>query len=159
MSNENQNPTMEQAMVDNKPVVVPMNVYKLRVQDCKFGESKSSKKPMYTLECELVDNPPIVIDGKPVDVNGLTTFKYASLTPEAFGNLGQLHKSMGLPTNLTFTEVAANPNPNLYIGRTFRALCGSKAKPVINEVTGTPVLHPDTQQPIINYSLEIKQVI
>src|SRR5882724_6573012 len=137
---QNQNPTLEQALGELKPARLPKDIYICRIKDCKFGNSKAGN-PMFTMEIELIDNPPIAINGKPEDINGQSTFKYFSLNDKAFAQLGKLHKSAGLPLTLTLNEVLNNPNPDFYKGVKFKALWFSEPNPQTRE-DGTPIIDP-----------------
>lgn len=142
-----------------KPAFVPKGIYKLRVIEPKLDKTKSGD-PMFVFECEVVETPDQVDPrtGSTITINGTKGMKWLSLSQKSWPFTAKFLKSAGLPLDITLENLLNNPNPEMFRGVIFRALCSTETKTEKNELTGQPVLDPDTQQPITRYQFSIGDV-
>lgn len=106
----------------NLPGSIPLSRdrYSTRIKDAAFGMSKSSGKPMITLDCEIYapDTIKSHVDGQQYTVAGISDKKYLSLGPDSLKYTLEFMRQIGL-------EPAIDPeNPNLeqFKNKTFASL-------------------------------------
>ena len=58
-------------------------------QKAELQKPDGDKTPFLNFKCELFGNPPILIDGTGVDINGLSSNKRFYLTEKALPRLGK----------------------------------------------------------------------
>lgn len=140
-----------------KQTKVPNDIYYFNVVEAKADKSRSGD-PQFILECEIVDHPGLKQGDETINLNGSKCNYYITLTEKAAFFVGKFHKSAGLTLDISIEELALNPNPEIYRGKKFRARAFSKENIQKNEVTGAPVLHPDTGEPLVGYNLQIAEL-
>ncbi len=152
---ENTQQTLAEAMEDSGQERVPRDKYRLRIMEAEFKQAKT-KTNFYEFKCELINNPPIIVDGETIDVNGISGTKRFYLTPKTLSRFGALHKQIGLPLTLTLAQIIAAPNPTVYVGSVFNAICQTTDSPQLKE-DGTPLLDSEGNQ-IVYSKFEIGDV-
>jgi hypothetical protein len=142
--------------VTKEEVKIPRNGYFWRVQKAEKAISKDKGNPMLKLTCELVKEPPMLIDGEQVDVNGLVATKYLSpLTNKRTVN--EFRESCEMPP----IEEADLPNIEAghYEGRIFHAIGSTNEEDQIDRDTKQPVINKLTGKPVRSSRLEIGRIL
>lgn len=140
-------------------VRIPERGFKFRIKD---GVKKPSKagKPMFELDTELIDNPPVVLnDGRSVDVNGIEFKHWVSLVENPRGETpmaSDFFTACGLPA-ISNTDLP-NVDVNMVKGRVFWALAKTEEVDKQDE-NKKPILHPVTGRPIKVVNRRITQVL
>jgi hypothetical protein len=140
---------------------LPRNRYITRLLS---SESKTSSKgnPMIEMLFEIAAPLTKKVDGVEYQIAGLQTRHYVTLTPATEGRVKEFLRVMGLP------EVPLNPeSPDLSIFDGLLAWCiceGEKQEELsdeVDEATGKrkPILDPDTNEPLVRYSIRIRDFI
>lgn len=140
-------------------VKLPLSSYSWRVKESTKETSKSSGNPMLKLVCELVDEPPMLIDGDEVDVNGLEAVKYVSpLNEKGLRTINDFRESCGFEDKITAADI-----PNIeaahFTGRIFTALGSTKETDMEDRESKAPVINKLTGKPIRQSRLEIGRIL
>lgn len=159
MSNTSDAPkTMEQAMAEQTVPKIPRDRYTLKIRQAEIKVGQTGDKNKYIeCGCELTDNPPVIIDGEEVDINGVTGVKRFFLTEKSLNRLGKLHKQLGLPLNFTLNQLLESPNTSMYVGGKFNAIVMTTLEAQKKE-NGAPLLDSDGNQ-IIYRRIDIGDVV
>lgn len=136
MSNESENQSAPRGAIRLKK-----QVYKFRISECAEQTSQKEGNRMLVSTCEIVENPPVMVDGQEVDVNGIEITNYTTLTPKALFFVNQFQKALGLP-ELT-DEDLPNVQASNYIDLKFYAIAEGKEVPVLDEEK-KPIINPYT---------------
>jgi hypothetical protein len=140
----------------NLPSDVPLSqdAYSTRIKDAVFGMSKSSGKPMITLDCEIYSPDTIKshYDGKTYTVAGISDKKYLSLGPDSLQYTLEFMRQIGLKPEID----PENPDCEQFKNKAWRnlwyaeeqnmnkpqseedKLAGKKPEPICKE-DGTPI--------------------
>lgn len=161
--------TQEASTIDKKDVKMGLASYTFRVKECTKEVSKSSGNQMLKVISELVDEPPVIIDGESVDVNGLEPKpKYISPLLEKDGNgfvptkkcktaVNEFRRSCGMD-EVDLNDLA-NIEPAHFVGRKFTALANTKTDVMKDRETGREVINKLTGKPILTSSFEIGRIL
>jgi len=114
----------EDAILQGNNVALERDRYTLRVKEAKFGESKSSGKPMVTLVTEIVA-PRIVTQasGMQAKIEGMEVIYYAPCTQPNLANLFSLWDKLG--NNVDEIDLE-NPDIQWMNGKFFDAVLSSE---------------------------------
>lgn len=117
---------LEELPVSNEASNLPGNIpinrdrYSTRIKQAVFGMSKSSGKPMITLDTEIYspDTMKSYVDGKNYTVAGIEDKKYLSLGPDSLKYTLEFMRQIGMTPAID----PENPDTAQFINRTFAAL-------------------------------------
>lgn len=156
--------------MDKNQVKFPFNTYILRVKECTKEISKGSGNAMLKVIAEVVDEPPMRVDGEEVDVNGYEPkAKYVSpiveklstgemeITDKCLKAINDFHASLGID-NITKADIP-NIEPAHYVGRKFQALMETRMEAMVDRETKKELTNKITGQPITSPVTEIGRLV
>lgn len=137
-------------------VHIPRNGYFWRIRKAEKALSREKNNPMLKLEVELCKEPPMIIDGESVDVNGLVATKYIS----PLTNIRTVNEFRESCEMEPITEAdLANIEAGHYEGRVFHAIGQTVVEDQIDRETKQPVINKLTGKPVKSSKLEVGRVL
>ena len=119
------------------------NFYQLRLLKVEDATSQKSGAPMKKLTFEITNAAPVMVDNRPVDINGHITFTdFAVLTEKA---LPFVNARIGAFDQAPFATIddACSYNWQNLVGQIVYALCYTATEPQ-NDEAGNPIINPVT---------------
>lgn len=137
-------------MTEQSEVILPMQAYKVRCVSCTPGVSKAGAK-QFTQEFEVIEAAPV----NGVDINGVKIQNWHTFVESGLFFVNEQRIAMGL-SKLTLAQFDS-VTPTEYLGQIAYVVAHSDSKPMINEVTKQPILHPLTGKVVINWNRKISK--
>ena len=130
---------------------------KLRVREASNERSKNGHR-MHKITLEIIDNAPVAVDGKEIDINGLDIMTFSVMTEKTLPFANKIRQAFGF-SDLTSEGEINDADAKDYIGQVCYALVESTEQERVNELTKEKVLDPYTGKVMVTYRREITEWI
>ncbi len=134
MSEETQTAVTEQ-------IKLPYDAYRLRCLECKKEKSAKSGNNYLRLDLEIFGHA----DQK---YNGLKVQTISAMSDKSLDFFNKVREALGLPL-LKDVSAFSTVDPMDYKGAEGAATCKTEEEPQKNEVTGEPIINPNTGKPMV----------
>lgn len=135
-------------------IKLPFQSYRVR---CLKSEPQTSSKGnrMFVQEWEVYDAKTFIQDGVTVNPNGVIIIHRTAFTPKTVDMVNAQRSACGLPS------VKYDDFPNVrnedYLGAEAAVIASSDSEEMKNEVTGEPIVNPNTGKPVIRWTKRVNQ--
>lgn len=158
-------------MTDKTEVKIPFDTYWFRIKEATWEISKKNGNKMFKLITELVETPPLNVDGEEVDVNGLEPKPtYIApvmeshpggthlVTTKCLNNVNNFRQNLRPPLDRITAEDVVNIEPAHFVGRKFVATASTKQGTLKNPETGQDVINKLDGKPIQTFTFEVGRI-